>query len=60
MASKKETSQKVANAINALGAVAELLHVFYEDLIQQGFSGEDAIFLCSTYLETMLPGGANR
>lgn len=38
-------------AINAVGALAEILKLFRDALLRNDFSDDDALYLCGVYLE---------
>ena len=45
--------QDISELINATGAMAELMKVFYDELIKQGFSKIEAIQLTSDYMKAV-------
>lgn len=46
----------ISNLINAVGAMSELLKVFYDNLIKQGFTNQEALYLTSDYMKMMFRG----
>lgn len=44
----------ISNLLNAVGAMSEMLRVFYDNLIKQGFSQEEALYLTSDYMKAVL------
>lgn len=51
-------SSEFENFVNALGVMAETLKVFYDGLIKQGFTKQEAIYLTGSCMK-MLFGGRN-
>jgi hypothetical protein len=44
-------------AINAVGAMSEMLGIFLRELIKNGFTRDEAFALCQVYLSTTLSNG---
>ena len=56
-------SEEMKELMNAIGALAELLHIAYQRFIGVGFREEQAMLLCAQMLNNILPkgkGAANR
>lgn len=45
--------EDVSNLLNAVGAISEMLKVFYDNLIKQGFSQKEALYLTSDYMKAV-------
>ena len=48
--------EEISSVLNAVGAMAEVLMVFYENLIKQGFTKQEALYLVSDYMKTVFGG----
>ena len=44
----------VADAVNAMGAMAEMVWVFYTQLVERGFEKKDALELCKAYVGSLM------
>ena len=44
---------EIESLITSIGALAEALGVFRDTLTKNGFSREEAMFLCAKFLDTM-------
>ena len=49
--------EDIENIINAVGAMSEMLKVFYDNLIKQGFTNQEALRLTSDYMKAVFGGG---
>lgn len=45
--------EDISNLLNAVGAMSELLKVFYDNLIKQGFSQKEALYLTGDYMKAV-------
>lgn len=45
--------EEVSNLLNAVGAMSEVLRVFYDNLIKQGFSEKEALYLTDNYIKAV-------
>lgn len=50
---------EIENLITSIGALAEALGVFRDTLTKNGFSREEALFLCAKFLDTMHRNNSN-
>ena len=48
------TDDQIQDAINAVGALAELLGLFRDALYRNHFSDDDVLYLCGVYLEATM------
>ena len=48
--------EEISSVLNAVGAMAEVLMVFYENLIKHGFTKQEALYLVSDYMKTVFGG----
>lgn len=46
--------ERVRGLINSIGAIAEMLKIFYDKSIDQGFSNQQALYLSGVFLETCI------
>lgn len=49
-----KSSQNADEFINALGATAEIIWIFYSNLVKQGFTAVQALQLTQTYLSGLI------
>lgn len=50
--------EELDNLINSIGAMTELIRLFYEDLIKQGFTEKQSLYLTSEWMVgTFTKGG---
>lgn len=54
---ENQSQEKLQDFIDAIGAMSETLGLLYKDLINQGFSSDDALKLTSDYMKTAFCGG---
>lgn len=45
--------EDISSLLNAVGAMSEMLKVFYDNLIKQGFSQKEALSLTSDYMKAV-------
>lgn len=45
--------QDISSLLNAVGSMSEMLKVFYDNLIKQGFSQKEALYLTSDYMKAV-------
>lgn len=45
--------EDISNLLNAVGTISEMLKVFYDNLIKQGFSQKEALYLTSDYMKAV-------
>lgn len=43
----------IERLLTSVGALSELLHVFYTSLLKQGFSEDQALVLCSEFMKSI-------
>lgn len=43
----------ISNLLNAVGAMSEVLRVFYDNLVKQGFTNQEALYLTSDYMKAV-------
>lgn len=46
-------NEEISSVLNAVGAMAEVLRVFYENLVEHGFTKQEALYLVSDYMKTV-------
>lgn len=57
MLENNSTTQDVSSILNSVGALSELLWLFYSNLLKQGFSRKDAFNLTHDYMIATFTGG---
>lgn len=50
-----DTSKQVAELLNALGSLSEMAGFFRDNLMQHGFTREEAVMLAGQFLCAMIP-----
>ena len=45
--------EAISNLLNAVGAMSEVLKVFYDNLIKQGFTKQEALYLTNDYMKAV-------
>lgn len=46
-------NKDIKDIINSVGATAEMLRLFYDNLIKQGFTNQEALQLTSNYMKAV-------
>ena len=54
---ENQSQKKLQDFIDAIGAMSETLGLLYKNLMNQGFSHDDALKLTSDYMKTVFCGG---
>ena len=52
-------SDAVKELVTAIGAISETLGLLRESLIKNGFTRQEAVQMCNTYLATTVSNGKN-
>lgn len=52
-----DSNKMIEELINSIGAISEVLGLFYVNLIKQGFDAYQAMFLTSEFMKALMPNG---
>lgn len=52
--------EQLKAAITAIGALAEMSHLFYTDLLSQGFTQQQALELTKVFVASSIQSGSSR